>query len=248
MLLQKGAFLMVKTNNTPQKQVHSLFDRVAPKYDQMNNLITLGLHRHWRAETIKKLNVKKGDFALDLCCGTGDLTLDLAQSVGPSGHVVALDLSTEMLKLAKKKIRAAHLADRVTFVAGDSMQLPFETNYFDLVTIGFGLRNVPDADQVLGEMVRVLRPGGQAACLETSQPQQPLIRLGWEGYFHIVPLMAKLTGSRYQDYDYLQKTTKAFVSVQKLAEMFAAAGLDKVQYSLFTFGAGALHIGRKHFK
>ncbi|GAJ26441.1 2-heptaprenyl-1,4-naphthoquinone methyltransferase [Liquorilactobacillus sucicola DSM 21376 = JCM 15457] len=236
---------MVQTNNTPQKQVHSLFDRVAPKYDKMNNLITLGLHRRWRAKTMEKLNVKKGDFALDLCCGTGDLTLDLARRVGPSGHVVALDLSAEMLKLAKEKVKTAHLNDRVTLIEGDSMHLPFEDDHFDITTIGFGLRNVPDADQVLREMVRVIRPGGKVACLETSQPQQPLIRLGWEGYFHVVPLMAKMTGSRYQDYDYLQKTTKSFVSVQKLAEMFAAAGMESVKYSLFTFGAGALHIGKK---
>ncbi|KRL00875.1 demethylmenaquinone methyltransferase [Liquorilactobacillus capillatus] len=236
---------MVQTNNIPPQKVHSLFDRIAPKYDQMNNLITLGLHKHWRTETIKMLNIQPGDFVLDLCCGTGDLTIDLAEKVGPSGHVVALDLSEEMLKLAKKKIEAAHLAGRVTLVTGDSMQLPFEDSYFDIVTIGFGLRNVPDADQVLREMTRVLRNDGQVACLETSQPQQPLIRLGWKSYFHVVPVMAKLTGSRYQDYDYLQKTTKAFVSVQKLAAMFSAAGLKNVHYKLFAFGAGAVHLGNK---
>lgn len=236
---------MTLTNKTPETKVESLFDQIADNYDGMNSLISLGNHQHWRKLVMKQLNVQPGSFAIDLCCGTGDWTIALAKAVGPSGQVVGLDFSDEMLKIADKKVRAAGLSDRVTLVKGDAMKLPYENGQFDLATIGFGLRNVPDADQVLHEMSRVVYARGQVACLETSKPTNPVIKLGWQIYFDLVPLMAKVAVNRYREYAYLQKTTAEFVSAQQLVTMFQNAGLVDVSYRPFTFGAAAFHLGTK---
>ncbi len=193
---------------------------------------------------MQRLEVQPGDFAIDVCCGTGDWTIALAKAVGPAGQVIGLDFSQEMLKIAAKKVRAAGVSDRVTLVKGDAMQLPYDENRFDVATIGFGLRNVPDADQVLREMVRVVRTNGKIACLETSQPTNPAVKIGWEAYFKTVPVMAKLAVNKYREYNYLERTTKQFVSAEKLAKMFEDAGMHNVTYRTFTLGAAALHLGR----
>lgn len=125
------------------------------------------------------------------------------------------------------------------------MSLPFEDDSFDGATIGFGLRNVPDANQVLCEMLRVVKSGGFIACLETSQPQNAIIRCVWNIFFKFVPLIAKFRGNSYADYDYLQRTTKEFVSAKKLKEMFEHVGIRNVTYIQFSFGAVVLHVGYK---
>lgn len=237
---------MALTNRTPERTVAQLFDHIAPQYDQMNSLISLGTHRLWRQQVMDQMTVRPGDFALDLCCGTGDWTIALARAAGPRGHVVGLDLSHEMLAVATQKVRAAHLQSQIALRAGDAMHLPYPDNTFDVVTIGFGLRNVPDAQQVLAEMTRVVKPGGQVVCLETSQPTNPVIRIGWQAYFgHVVPLMGRVVAHHYQAYNYLQRTTHQFVSAQQLAVMFTAAGLQAVHYQKFNLGAAAVHFGRK---
>ncbi|MTV83071.1 demethylmenaquinone methyltransferase [Secundilactobacillus folii] len=239
---------MALTNKTPENQVQSLFNRIANNYDSMNNLISLGTHKHWRNATMEIMAIKPGSFVLDVCCGTGDWTISLAKAVGPSGHVTGLDFSENMLSIARQKISEAGLQDRVTLVHGDAMSLPYQDNKFDVATIGFGLRNVPDANQVLREMQRVLRPGGQLACLETSKPTQPVIKMGWKAYFNFVPVMTKLAVHNKRDYDYLQKTTAEFVSAKKLAQMFKDAGLTHVNYRTFDLGAAALHLGWKPYR
>lgn len=236
---------MALTNKTPEKDVEDLFDRISTKYDSMNNVITLGMHKKWRQETMKVLRVQPGDIVLDLCCGTGDWTLDLAQAVGPTGHVYGLDFSAEMLKIAEQKVRQADLFEQVTLVQGDAMKLPFDSEMFDYVTIGFGLRNVPDAKQVLQEMQRVCRSEGVVACLETSQPELPVIHKGWELYFKVVPVMAQMVTDHYSDYDYLQKTSKNFLTARQLLHLFNQVGLQPASYRMFLFGAAALHIGFK---
>lgn len=234
---------MTLTNRTPEPKVESLFNELAPNYDSMNSLISLGLHRNWRRFAMKRLNVWPGAFVIDVCCGTGDWTVALAKAVGPAGRVVGLDFSDEMLKIAAKKLKAAKVADRVTLVRGDAMHLPYEANAFDIATVGFGLRNVPDANQVLTEMARVVHPNGQVTSLETSQPTLPVIKFGWQIYFKLVPIMAKFAVNKYQEYAYLQRTTKEFVSAKQLVQMFRQAGMTKVSYQMLTFGAAAFHLG-----
>lgn len=234
---------MVLTNQTPQKEVADLFDRISGKYDTMNNVITLGMHQRWREETMAILRVQPGDQVLDLCCGTGDWTIELAQAVGPSGHVYGLDFSPDMLKVAQQKVQQAGLSERITLLEGDAMQLPFDDELFNFVTIGFGLRNVPDAGRVLSEMTRVCQPGGAVACLETSQPEGPVLHKMWSAYFKAVPVLAKVFVDHYQDYDYLQKTSKNFLTARQLLHLFNEVGLQPASYKMFLFGAAALHLG-----
>lgn len=234
------------TNKVPEKDVHDLFSRVAPNYDKMNDLISLGTQRLWRKKLFKKLAVKPGDFALDLCCGTGDLTIALAQQVGPSGNVVGLDFNEDMLALAYDKVLTAGVEKEVQLRQADAMNLPYEDESFNIVTIGFGLRNVPDANQVLREVYRVLKPGGKFAVLETSQPTNPIVKVGWRAYFKLFPKFAKLLHSNVSDYQYLSQTTNKFVSANQLKQMFEQAGYHDVSITKLNLGAGAIHIGIKN--
>ena len=222
---------MPLTNQHPEEEVNQLFSRVAGKYDLMNNVISLGTQRAWRKVFFTQLDVAGGADCLDLCCGTGDLTIELAKRAGRTGRVIGLDFNQAMLDLAEKKVR--------------DLDLPFADNSFDVVTIGFGLRNVPDANQVLAEVTRVLKPGGVFGCLEMSQPNNSLVRVGWKGYFKLFPLMAKAFGGNYRDYRYLQQTSRAFVSAEKLKQMMEEAGMSSVTVTKLNFGAGAIHIGQK---
>ena len=150
-----------------------------------------------------------------------------------------------MLAGGEAKIRQADLSKDIELVQGDAMSLPFGDNQFDFVTIGFGLRNVPDANQVLKEAARVLKPGGYFACIEMSQPTNPVVRLGWKAYFNAFPLLAKVFGGSYQDYTYLKETSMQFVSASKLKQMMEEAGMIDVKVTPLNFGAAAIHVGKK---
>lgn len=233
---------MVQTNKLlNEHQVNDLFSRVAPNYDLLNNVISLGTQKLWRKTLFKQLQVDPHANALDVCCGTGDLAIELAKRI-PSGRVTGLDFNKKMLELAFEKTKTI---GNLFLIQGDAMQLPFDDNSFDIVTIGFGLRNVPDADRVLSEIYRVLKPGGQFVSLEMSQPTNPVIKLGWEAYFAAFPVMASLAGGQLKDYQYLKKTSQQFVSAHQLARMMKAAGFREVHYQPLNFGAAALHFGDK---
>lgn len=236
---------MSLTNKVPEKDVHDLFSRVAPHYDQMNNLISLGTQNGWRKKFLRELKVVPGDFALDLCCGTGDITIALAKQVGPSGNVIGLDFNNDMLELADQKIRKQDLQKEIQLRQGDAMHVPYPDQSFDIVTIGFGLRNVPDADQVLKEIYRVLKPGGKVGILETSQPTNPIVKLGWQTYFKLFPSFARILGAKVSDYQYLSRTTAKFVSAKHLKKMLEEDGFENVQVKKLNLGAGVIHIGIK---
>ncbi|GAA3021329.1 demethylmenaquinone methyltransferase [Tetragenococcus solitarius] len=239
---------MARTNKTSEAKVQALFDRISETYDTTNSAISLGMHKRWRKKTMEKLPLTTGQKALDLCCGTGDWTIDLAKVVGSAGKAVGLDFSKNMLEIAKKKVEQAGVRQQTTLLQGDAMSLPFADNSFDLVTIGFGLRNVPDASHVLKEMKRVVKPEGMVACLETSQPENKIIYPFWSLYFKLVPSIAKLKHNNRKDYVYLQQTTQKFVNAKELKQMFESVGLVNVSYTTFMFGACALHMGYKSAK
>lgn len=229
-----------------QHHVQNLFNKLAPTYDRMNNIISLGTHRYWRQQTTKMLPLFQGAQVLDDCCGTGDWTIATAEQVGPTGHVTGIDFSPEMLKVARQKIAKKHLENRIHLLQGDALALPFADNSFDFVTIGFGLRNVTDRNQALREIHRVLKPGGILGCLETSQPTLPIIHFGWQLYFrYLVPLFGKVFVNEYREYRYLQTTTQNFMNYQQLADRFRQSGFKDVHYRRFNLGAAAAHFGTK---
>ena len=228
-----------------EQRVHGVFEKIYENYDQMNSVISFQQHIKWRNDTMKKMNVQKGAKALDVCCGTADWTIALAEAAGKDGEVVGLDFSKNMLKIGEEKLQARNL-DQATLIHGNAMELPFEDNSFDYVTIGFGLRNVPDYNQVLREMYRVLKPGGMAVCLETSQPTLPGFKQAYRLYFRfIMPMFGKLFAKSYDEYSWLQESAKDFPGMKELAKMFSEAGFINVEYKPYSGGVAAVHIGRK---
>lgn len=228
-----------------EERVHGVFEKIYENYDQMNSVISFQQHIKWRNDTMKKMNVEKGARALDVCCGTGDWTIALAEAVGPEGKVTGLDFSKNMLKIGEDKIKGKNLT-QANLIHGNAMELPFEDNQFDYVTIGFGLRNVPDYNQVLREMYRVVKPGGLAVCLETSQPTMPGFKQAYRLYFRfIMPVFGKLFAKSYKEYSWLQESAKEFPGMKELAKMFSDAGFANVEYKPYSGGVAAVHIGRK---
>ncbi|HZH61578.1 MAG TPA: demethylmenaquinone methyltransferase [Metabacillus sp.] len=228
-----------------EERVHGVFEKIYENYDQMNSVISFQRHKAWRKETMKRMNVKKGQTALDVCCGTGDWSIALAEAVGPEGSVIGLDFSQNMLKVGHQKVEQLGLKN-VNLVHGNAMQLPFEDHSFDFVTIGFGLRNVPDYMQVLKEMNRVLKPGGKAVCLETSQPNLPVFKQFFYLYFrYIMPLFGKVFAKSYSEYSWLQESARDFPGMTELAKMFKEAGFIDIQVKAFTGGVAAMHLGVK---
>lgn len=228
-----------------EERVHDVFEKIYKRYDVMNSVISFQRHKAWRKYTMKIMDVKKGDKALDVCCGTCDWTIALADAVGPNGQVYGVDFSKNMLSVGEHKVKALHL-DQVELIHGNAMALPFEDNTFDHVTIGFGLRNVPDYMHVLKEMTRVVKPGGKVVCLETSQPTAIGIRQLYILYFrYIMPVFGKLFAKSYNEYSWLQESASTFPGMKELAHMFEEAGLARVQVKAFTFGVAAMHVGYK---
>jgi len=228
-----------------EQRVHQVFEAISDSYDKMNSVISFQQHIKWRKDTMKRMNVQPGSKALDVCCGTADWTIALAEAVGPSGQVVGLDFSKNMLNVGREKVSKLNLK-QVELIHGNAMELPFEDNSFDYATIGFGLRNVPDYLQVLKEMQRVVKPGGMVVCLETSQPTLPGYRQLFYFYFRfIMPLFGKLFAKSYQEYSWLQESARDFPGMKELARLFEQAGMVNVKYKPYSGGAAAVHIGRK---
>lgn len=232
-------------NADSKQHVHAVFESIAPKYDMMNDVISFGRHKAWRKFTMKKMDVKPGQKSLDLCCGTADWTIALAKASG-TGETVGLDFSRGMLDVGQAKVDKLGLSGRIKLIEGDAMSLPFEDNTFDFVTIGFGLRNVPDLDRVLREMRRVAKPGGKIVCLEASKPTwQPFKGIYYFYFEKLLPLLGKWLVKKYEQYRWLPESLKAFPDLQELAERFRAAGLRNVRAYPLTGGVAALHIGTK---
>lgn len=228
-----------------EERVHSVFEKIYGNYDKMNSVISFQQHLRWRKDTMKKMNVQKGSKALDVCCGTADWSIALAEAVGENGKVVGLDFSKNMLKIGEEKIKDRKLK-QVELVHGNAMELPFADNSFDYVTIGFGLRNVPDYLQVLKEIHRVAKPGGIAVCLETSQPTLFGYKQAYYFYFRfIMPMFGKLFAKSFNEYSWLQESARDFPGMKELAGMFEEAGFKNVTFKPYSGGVAAVHIGTK---
>lgn len=228
-----------------EQRVHGVFEKISENYDQMNSVISFQMHKKWRKDTMERMKVEKGKKALDVCCGTADWTIALAEEVGQQGEVIGLDFSKNMLQVGEKKVKELKLS-QVKLTHGNAMELPFPDHSFDYVTIGFGLRNVPDYLQVLKEMNRVLKPGGIGVCLETSQPTLIGYRQLFFFYFrYIMPLFGKLFARSYNEYAWLNESARDFPGMKELARLFEKAGFKNVKYKPYSGGAAAVHIGYK---
>lgn len=220
-------------------QVRAMFDRIAGFYDLMNSVMTAGLHHQWRRRAVDLAAVGPGAQVLDVASGTGDLAIELAARVGPSGSVIGSDFSEGMLDRARAK------APGITWEWADALALKYDTGAFDAATVGFGARNFSDLDQGLREMTRVVRPGGRVVVLEITTPTKPPLSTFFRLWFdRVVPLIGKLAGDP-EAYEYLPNSVKRFPGPHDLAARLAGAGLVNVRYILTAGGIIALHVGEK---
>jgi demethylmenaquinone methyltransferase/2-methoxy-6-polyprenyl-1,4-benzoquinol methylase len=219
----------------------AMFDKIAARYDAMNRILSFGLDRSWRRRTVRALALGDRPRVLDLATGTGDLAIDIAR-MHPGAQVIGLDPSHQMLAIARKKLARRGLTDRVTLVAGDAQHLPYQDGEMDAATIAFGIRNVPDRTRALGEMARVVRPGGRVAVLELGEPRRGF----WAraARFHtryVVPrLGALVSGAR--EYRYLQRSIAAFPPSAEFAALMERAGLHVIEVMPLTFGVCTLYV------
>ena len=217
-----------------------MFDRIAGRYDLLNSVMTAGLHHRWRRRAADRAALRPGDSALDVCCGTGDLALELTGRVAPGGHVVGCDFSEPMLDLAREKA-AERDAGGVRFEWADALSLPYDDGRFDAVTVGFGVRNLSDLDAGLGEMRRVLRPGGRLVILEITQPTRPPLSTFYSLWFdRIVPVLGSLAADP-EAYSYLPESVRSFPSPRDLGEKLDAAGLERIGWTILAGGIIAIH-------
>ena len=230
-----GAPHAARTGHLSSEGVESMFDRIAPVYDAMNHAMTMGLDRRWRRLTAEAV-VAPGDKVLDACCGTGDLAIASRRLLGSDGEVTGLDFSEEMLKRARRK------SDKVEWIRGDLLRLPFAKETFDAATVGFGVRNVDDVDGALHELRRVLKPGGRLAILELVRPRGPL-KIFYRAWFDgLVPLAGKVLPGGAA-YSYLPASVRRFPGPEELGERVRAAGFAPVAHRLLGGGIVVLLLG-----
>lgn len=226
------------------KRVASVFDGVASHYDIMNDAMSLGMHRLWKKMAIDLLKLRAGERILDLAAGSGDLTRAIAKRVGKTGKVVSSDINPNMLEKAREKCLDTGVFNHIEFVIADAQALPFDDHTFDAVTIGFGLRNVPEPEKALKEMARVLKPGGRALVLEFSKPAYRWLETLYDQYsFNIIPKLGAWIANDEASYRYLVESIRMHPDQETLKSMFLSAGFDKAEYFNIMGGIVAIHRG-----
>ena len=229
-----------------QGKVAGVFHSVAQRYDVMNDLMSLGVHRLWKRLTIELSGVRKGQMILDIAGGTGDLAAKFSRLVGPEGEVVLADINDSMLNVGRDRLADRGIAGNIQFVQANAQCLPFPDDHFDCITIAFGLRNVTDKDEALRSMYRVLKPGGQLMVLEFSKPTVKALTPIYDTYsFKILPFIGKLVTNDAESYQYLAESIRMHPDQETLKDMMENAGFSQCQYHNLTAGIVALHRGFK---
>ena len=225
------------------RHVRSVFDSVAPKYDVMNDLMSVGLHRVWKKYTIAVANPQWGDQVLDIAGGTGDLSLAFAAKVGPTGRVVHTDINEAMLREGRDRLLDKGVV--LPTMVCDAEKLPFASGSFNIVTVAFGLRNMTHKDQALAEMLRVLKPGGKLLVLEFSKVAKPLEK-AYDWYsFNILPKLGQLVAGDAHSYKYLAESIRMHPGQEELRQLMKSVGFGHVDVHNLSAGVVALHLGIK---
>lgn len=225
--------------------VHGVFTNVASKYDIMNDVMSVGIHRVWKDAMMDWLAPRPGQRLLDVAGGTGDIAFRFLKREGDAEAVV-LDMTESMLVEGRKRAEAEAMSDKLDWIVGDAMALPFDDNSFDVYTISFGIRNVTRIPDALSEAYRVLRPGGRLMVLEFSQLPNRMMQKAYDLYsFNVIPRMGQAIANDRDSYQYLVESIRKFPDQESFAAMIRDAGFDNVSYRNMTFGVAALHAGWK---
>lgn len=225
--------------------VHGVFSRVASKYDIMNDLMSMGIHRVWKDAMMDWLAPRPGQKLLDVAGGTGDVAFRFLKRA-PGATATVCDMTESMLIEGQKRAEAEDMAERLSWVVGDAMELPFEDNTFDVYTISFGIRNVTRIPDALREAYRVLRPGGRIMVLEFSQIPNDMLQSLYDAYsFNVIPVMGQIVANDRDSYQYLVESIRKFPTQEIFASMIREAGFEHVKYRNLTMGIAALHSGWK---
>ena len=226
-------------------RVHGVFTNVASKYDVMNDAMSMGIHRVWKDAMMDWLAPRPGQRLLDVAGGTGDIAFRFLDRA-PGAEAVVCDMTEGMLVAGRQRAEALAMGERLDWVVGDAMALPFESSTFDVYTISFGIRNVTRIDEALSEAYRVLRPGGRLMVLEFSQLPNPLMQKAYDLYsFNVIPRMGQAIAGDRDSYQYLVESIRKFPDQDRFAGMIQAAGFGNVKYRNLSFGIAALHSGWK---
>lgn len=230
-----------------EKKVAEVFQSVAPKYDLMNDLMSMGIHHLWKKFTIELSHVRPGQTVLDLAGGSGDLTRLLAQKVGTQGQVILADINSAMLQVGRDRLLNEGLFENIHFIQGNAQCLPFADNSFHCITIGFGLRNVTDKDEALRSMYRVCKPGGKIMILEFSTPILPGLKPVYDWYsFNILPKVGQLFANDEASYQYLAESIRMHPNQDELKNQIEQAGFEDCKYFNLSGGIVALHVAYKY--
>jgi demethylmenaquinone methyltransferase/2-methoxy-6-polyprenyl-1,4-benzoquinol methylase len=226
--------------------VKAVFDSVASRYDLMNDLMSLGIHRLWKRQAVALAGVRRGQRVLDLAAGTGDLAQRFAGIVGPEGEVVMSDINAAMLSRGRDRLTDLGLVGNLHYTLANAEALPLASGHFDCITIGFGLRNVTHKQRALEEMFRVLRPGGRALVLEFSHPSSGALQKAYDLYsFNVLPVLGKLVAQDADSYRYLAESIRMHPDQETLSAMMEAAGFERCAWFNLTGGIVAIHRGYK---
>jgi demethylmenaquinone methyltransferase/2-methoxy-6-polyprenyl-1,4-benzoquinol methylase len=232
--------------NEKYKAVMRHFNRVAPRYDFMNSLLSMGIQHVWKRAAIRMLNIRPGDKVLDVCGGTGDLSILAARRTGPTGRVVIYDINRAMIEAGRPKIDPYPDLAHITYIQGDAEHITFPDKTFDAAMVGFGIRNVTHLKRGFSEMHRILKPGGRFLCLEFSRPTNAVFRGLYDFYsFNVMPLLGELIVGSAQSYACLPETIRMFPLPEELTVMLEGIGFGQVHYRGMTNGIAVAHVGIK---
>ncbi len=233
-----------KTGSSKKQEVAEMFDNIAANYDFLNHFLSLGIDKIWRRKAIKMLNAKDPKMILDVATGTGDFALQ-ALEMNPD-KIVGVDISKEMLEVGKQKIKKKGLENKIELMLGDSENLQFENDTFDVVTVAYGVRNFENVEKGLSEILRVLKPGGKLAVLEFSKPTKFPVKQVFNLYFkYVLPFFGRLVSKDNRAYSYLPESVQVFPDGVNFTNILEKTGFKNTQWKLLSFGISSIYIGQK---